>query len=1065
MLEGKMPSPSDYIHAAGVIGGIGASGFIGRKGIIEPWGKMKKYIGGDIKKRKMDAGEIEREAMFRAKEQVGKDWWTDGERDVIINKDWTNSDKTSVLELMDTKSGEVFQMGKGDFFIGARNEAGDRVSTPFTRRSIAGEPLRYKEGVNPDKVVNDRAHGLRNKLKLTPEEFKNMVDDVMGAIQEPKFEGGRLKSGFGNLNKQGKHKVLENLATKQKMNEIKKQMVELGENETYYLDSALKNNHPKVYKALQRVAAVGRTAKGQMGKHPVGQSSAKMMINSDSRTGALTGKYFTALESIEIGRTMLGKKKKFFDMTKQEAETLAKDLERPVPRLSYTRKVKKLFDLMYAEAEKTGMPIRDKIENYFPHLIKEDVMNILQKDVDKMINGSQREVLAKNNLSGDKSIEAQLVSMVKSGELNPKTVEALDHLRKKMGNYSNAFESLRTGINSERYTTNKHLEKGRTLDLPDGLLQRDARVVIPEYIQRWAKRVGYVEHFGVEGEKMFGNINALQNSGFHNEARVLRDTFDSFTNLSETNPSRNYRRSTKNFWNSMVNFGIGTKIGMGFATLPNIGQPMISSALLAGIPRTIYGMFRYHTDPTYKKFIRESGAMTTSQSVNQLVAGYNPTKGTKMGKIANWATKYVGLTIPYFSFKGPKLSEVGTKPWQYLTKRVRGLPIITFQSINRNNQIISAVAGFEGMQKWQRWANGEGVGGKNPLNRFRSMEHLNDMGFIKNYDKYNADFKSGKITRDELFNKVNKELNSTLKSETKQQEGIYRFAIDSQLQRNILREPVYFNDPRFRPFILFKRFGYRQFEYIFKNSWREFKYGNAPYFLRLMAGGMIYGPLLNSAKRMYRDWLAGEDVYDENYSVTEVVEDYDNIKAEMEKNGYSVNNFFSAAKKNISPGDLFESFAAIGAYGFVGDVAQAMYEGEQELLKAGEFLLKPAVAQDMMVGIDAATRFLVDKHEFGWGNAFRRLPKRIAPAFGTIPREATKRLWTEGQRESYQKYRKGGIRARVLDAFLDNDDKLANELVKAWNRANPENQFDYNDISWSEMYKRAARKAKKRLNP
>ena len=142
-----------------------------------------------------------------------------------------------------------------------------------------------------------------------------------------------------------------------------------------------------------------------------------------------------------------------------------------------------------------------------------------------------------------------------------------------------------------------------------------------------------------------------------------------------------------------------------------------------------------------------------------------------------------------------------------------------------------------------------------------------------------------------------------------------------------------------------------------------------------------------------------------------------------------------------------------------------MYEGEQELFKAGEFLLKPAVAQDMLVGIDAATRFLVDKHEFGWGNAFRRLPKRIAPAFGTIPREVTKRLWTEGQRESYQKYRKGGIRARVLDAFLDNDDKLANELVKAWNRANPENQFDYNDISWSAMYKRAARKAKKRLNP
>ena len=1278
-LEGQLPSPNDYIHAAGVIGGLGASGFVGRKAIVEPWGKMKKYVYGDIKKREMDIAELEGAAEAKVKEQIGKDLWTDGKRDVVIKKE-----SEHVLELMDTESGEVFQVGKGDFFNGARNEAGDKISKSFKRRSIAGEQLMYekdigkpkevkkepvkyiepevksssdftaeainqiaesaaieriskrtgrtkdsiikdmvepdiwkglesgkptsidayhgqgtervkyaegmegpvlgkgrysalsesgakeygdvspvkvklkkpvvikadadladwmgvkevpfewtdrnpllkraraqmeKEGydgvivnipkgkdvdaagrsvkrireifdisqtlefpakpakpapvakpkakiLSPDQIVNNKTQGLRKKLKLSPEEFKNMVDDVIGKVQEPKFENGKLKSGLSGLDKQGKHKVLENLIIKDKMKEVRKQMVKLGENETYYLDSALKNNHPKVYKGLQRIAAMGRTVSGQLGRHPVGQKSAKMMINSDARSGALTGEYFTLLESIEIGRTKLGRKRKFFDMTREEANALARDLEKKPEdwQLPHTKKVRKLFDLMYAEAEKTGMPIREKLENYFPHVIKEEVMNILQKDMDRMIN--RHEVLAKDNLAGDRIIEEQLKAIVKEpNALKPETIKALEHLREVTGSYSNAFENLRTGINSERYTLNKHLEKGRKLELPDELLEKDARIVLPEYIQRLSKRVGYVEHFGVEGEKMFGNINALQNSGFHNEARVLRDTFDSFTNLSETNPARNYRRSTKNFWNSMVNFGIGTKIGMGFATLPNLGQPMISSALLAGIPRTAWGLFRYHTDPTYKKFIRESGAMTTSQSVSQLVAGYNPTKGTKMGAIANWMTKYVGLTIPYFSFKGPKLSEVGTKPWQYLTKRVRGLPIITFQSINRNNQIISAVAGFEGMKKWQRWANGKGVGGKNPFNRLRSIEHLNEMGYIENYDKYSADLKSGKINRNEFFNKVNKELNSTLKSETKQREGIYRFAIDSQLQRNILREPVYFNDPRFRPFILFKRFGYRQFEYIFKNSWREFKYGNAPYFLRLMAGGMIYGPLLNSAKRVYRDWLAGEDVYDENYSVTEVVEDYDNIRAEMEKNGYSIDNFFDAAEKNISVGDLFESFAAIGAYGFVGDVAQAMYEGEQELFRAGEFLLKPAVAQDMLVGIDAATRFLVDKHEFGWGNAFRRLPKRIAPAFGTIPREVTKRLWTEGQRESYQKYRKGGIRARVLDAFLDNDDKLANELVKAWNRANPENQFDYNDISWSEMYKRAARKAKKRMNP
>ena len=57
------------------------------------------------------------------------------------------------------------------------------------------------------------------------------------------------------------------------------------------------------------------------------------------------------------------------------------------------------------------------------------------------------------------------------------------------------------------------------------MLERDARIVIPDYVQRWAKRVRYVEAFGVEGERMFGDINALQASGFSNEARVLRETW------------------------------------------------------------------------------------------------------------------------------------------------------------------------------------------------------------------------------------------------------------------------------------------------------------------------------------------------------------------------------------------------------------------------------------------------------------------------------------------------------------------------------------------------------------
>ena len=339
------------------------------------------------------------------------------------------------------------------------------------------------------------------------------------------------------------------------------------------------------------------------------------------------------------------------------------------------------------------------------------------------------------------------------------------------------------------------------------------------------------------------------------------------------------------------------------------------------------------------------------------------------------------------------------------------------------------------------------------------------MGLIDKYDEYKKDLTTGKITEKEFFRRVNRDLDKELTSETKQREAVYRFAIDSQLQRNILREPVYFNDPRFRPFILFKRFGYRQFEWIFKNTLQEVKAGNALFVLRMMAGGMIYGPMLNSAKRMYRDVLAGEPIFDESYSVTEQIDDFEKIMSDMEEKGMSVNNFINSATKHITMGDLLDSFAAIGAYGFVGDVSAAIYEGEKKLLRAGEFLVKPAIIQDMFVGVDTATRFLLDNVDYGFKNSVARIPKTAAPAFGTVARQAATRLWTPGQRETYDKYRRGQIKSEMLDAFLDGDSDRALHLLTAWNRANPDRPFGYDDISWKAMWDKAERKAKKRLNP
>ena len=53
----------------------------------------------------------------------------------------------------------------------------------------------------------------------------------------------------------------------------------------------------------------------------------------------------------------------------------------------------------------------------------------------------------------------------------------------------------------------------------------------------------------------------------------------------------------------------------------------------------------------------------------------------------------------------------------------------------------------------------------------------------------------------------------------------------------------------------------------------------------------------------------------------------------------------------------------------------------------------------------------------------------------------------------------------MLDAFLDGDEQRALRLFNAWNRANPDRPFSYNDISWKAMYDKAERKARKRMQP
>ena len=250
--------------------------------------KLKSILKEKLKKEKISTKELEQQAEAKAKEEIGGDIWSNGESEVRILKDFTNSDKVHVLELKNLKDGSIFSEGKTDFFKGRRNESGERISKPYKRLSIAGEPLSFKKNATGTEITNtlkNKIFGLKKKLNISDVEFKNMVDNLLGTKNsKAEYDGARLKSGMSKkeFDTQLHNRLLNDLTIKDRAASIKKDIVKLGGNEVYYLDSPLKENYPRVFKALQRIGAGMETAKFQLSKHPIGRKMASRMINTDA---------------------------------------------------------------------------------------------------------------------------------------------------------------------------------------------------------------------------------------------------------------------------------------------------------------------------------------------------------------------------------------------------------------------------------------------------------------------------------------------------------------------------------------------------------------------------------------------------------------------------------------------------------------------------------------------------------------------------------------------------------------------------------------------------------------
>ena len=267
---------------------------------------------------------------------------------------------------------------------------------------------------------------------------------------------------------------------------------------------------------------------------------------------------------------------------------------------------------------------------------------------------------------------------------------------------------------------------------------------------------------------MQGLIDQLKNNPKEQEA--LNRAYHAFTGMIELNPNFNYQSTWKNFYANATNFMVATKIGLGLATIPNLTQPLVSI-----IPKHGFSpFFKASKNLVNNKDFKEKMIDTIGKDQANMLSsmfGVDVGEGGAMARFADKTTTWFG-----------------------------------FNKINEFNYKVSAATHYEALKSLQNHAKGNGLGVNRKV-RERAIKELEKYGFEVNE---NIDYKT-----------------ADAKTRTKVLKSMYEFARDSQLQRNVLKDPYFASNPKFRPFFLFKRFGYRQAEWIGSMMSEEiFKYKN-----------------------------------------------------------------------------------------------------------------------------------------------------------------------------------------------------------------------------------------------
>ena len=1002
LLEGRLPTPEDFAHAAGVIGALGAQKYATGK-LVKGYKKItqaKKDVKLTADEGAKILGQIETETRIQPNEVFIDRNGVKVKNVVFDKRSTTTSEKKTELGTERVKIDEDI--------VKFKDANTNKQLNPITFAEFQQRGFTRGGKGSPAELTRRRINGIfdiRKNLKMDDSTFQ----DRAGVITGKDLRGQNASRIVKEMTPLEQLKMLNQMRHETRVVKLSKRLKNNGWETTMVPNKTLSDYHG--FKVLDRS---GKRLNTQLA------TEVKTKVdNADARYFTLMGTFSQRFTDAGLEASGMAKAKEFVstkakEKARQEAIELGKKLESSAfaddPKV---REYRAILEDMWDIATKAGVDLGPKEQFYFPRIIKQDILKVLSNDIAKL-RDKNPQLFTENAMYNKPEFQKVIGDIVSKGSMSEQSLRAIyemagirrDLKREQIPDFnlkvSKVFQRLNTTVNTQYHNIAKNLEIARKAkDLPDFMLERDARVALAQYTHQWARRVASVEQFGNRGEFWKRSISELRKMSrnernqytekqievFKKEADVLDQLYKIQSNNIELDPSYNWKSaSARKVWSDVVDFEIGSKIGLGFATVPNITQLSISTAVKAGYYPVIKGMYKLSTSSEYRKLIRQSGV--SNISLYQSLAGLNPNDGF-FGKFAEGATWLSG-----------------------------------FKKINEINQLVSSAAAKEWIDLLQPVAQGKGTG----VFKFRqnwARQNLRDLGLTS----------VGKIT------------------DRQKAEAMYKFARDTQLQRNILEEPLVFNDPRFRPLFLFKKFGYKQFNWVRGQLGNELKRGNVFPMLRIASAGLLGGEFVSYARDWLAEFYAGREVYDEN----EYFLDFGNLK-DVAFGDRKINSLVNVDR--MTWGDVLDRFASVGAFGVGMDIVAS-----ENTIRALEFAGKPAVVQDFDKIWTAMTKTWENIGEYGGIGALQRMPKYVAPVLGTVPRRLAEQIEPEGQRKAYVKYRKGLTRARILDHLIDGDSIKATRLLNNWNRTFPQSPLLYDDISVDEITKRIILKAKKKANP